>query len=284
MIPFNIYSFFVITILVGVFYAVFIEPNSIKINTVTVKSKELERCFEGLKVIHFSDLHTSKMGYREKKVLKRINGIAPDIVFFTGDFGRQTKSVTFPLGFFEKIKTNHGIWAVPGNTDYYPAGKNINRCHIDDLLHQEEKLPFRLVRDKAIKLNLTGSPFYLVGIDDPECPGDYSFPKDGVRVERVLRKAKERLPKLVLAHQPDVFDLSVKHGVDLVLCGHTHGGQLTLPFKLNFFDKSEYAKKYPKGLYRQGKTYLYTTSGIGTTRLPMRFGARPEINIIHFSG
>ncbi len=87
-------------------------------------------------------------------------------------------------------------------------------------------------------------------------------------------------PKILLAHSPEIFRKVKGRDIDLVLVGHTHGGQINIPFITNLFLPLKYDKKYKNGLFRVNSTYLYVNRGTGTTFLPIRFNSFPEIALI----
>jgi hypothetical protein len=87
----------------------------------------------------------------------------------------------------------------------------------------------------------------------------------------------------MLAHSPEIFRRIKSQNIDLVLTGHTHGGQVNIPFITNFFLPVKYGRKYKSGLFKEDSTYLYVNRGVGTTLLPFRFNAPPEITLIELN-
>ena len=252
-----------------VIYIFVVEPNWIQVTQLKVHDSQLAASLDGVKIIHITDLHLTRgIGFREKQLIKKVNELKPDIIFITGDFFDNTDQIEPTKELIKNLRARIGIWGVPGNTDHISMSAA-------DIVRALEPGGIRiLVNQSQTVYTKVGKRFWLIGADEPVYHHDqllealYGVPRDE--------------PRLLLVHSPDIFDQAVKEEVNLMLVGHTHGGQIGIPFLVEL---SEYANRtiYMKGLFKKGKTQMYVNRGIGTKTLPIRFLCRPEIAVIQVS-
>jgi predicted MPP superfamily phosphohydrolase len=249
-----------------------IGPGRIKIETIRLKLQRLAPAFSGIRIVQISDIHIG--GWMNAERLRRIVDLivaeTPDAAVITGDFllgsgfDDDSKSliqdlvnVLSPLA--ELIPTH----AVLGNHDYWT-----NANAIREML-QASKITD--LTNSVLTLTRGSARLHLCGVDDV-WDGD-------VRLQDVLDQLPADGAAILLAHEPDFADESAATGrFDLQISGHSHGGQVVIPFigppVLPYL-----GRKYPSGLYKVGKMFQYTNRGIGTGRLPIRFFCPPEITI-----
>lgn len=261
-------------------YAHFIEPymltteyeeyNEPLISVSAAGNTESYAYADGLKIALFADTHFSKYYTPEnfRDVIDRINSESPDIVFFLGDLVDEYDTYDGDIAEIERclseIHANIGKYAVYGNHDYgggmqfkYPDVMEAGGFKL--LINESEML-------EQYNLCILGIDDMLIGYGDPSAA--WSLDSDCCNI--------------VICHEPDVFDMISDCSIDLMFAGHTHGRQINL----KLFDKliqPSLGQKYIKGDFdfdNARRTSLYVTSGIGTTKLPLRFGTLPEINII----
>jgi predicted MPP superfamily phosphohydrolase len=198
-----------------------------------------------------------------------INNLKPDIIFFTGDLihkGYQHPNLSIPL--LQELKAPRGgKWAIIGNHDYSSKDKVIQvfqSSHFNVLDNTHDFIEFNQQR------------LYIAGIDDAL----YGNPNIGEAIDGLSGDDCV----LLLAHEPDIADESSTYPINAQFSGHSHGGQVRLPFYGPIFTPG-YAHKYVDGYYQVGKKKmpLYVNRGIGTTQLAIRFFCRPEITIFHLS-
>ncbi|HYF03402.1 MAG TPA: metallophosphoesterase [Patescibacteria group bacterium] len=222
-----------------------------------------------IKILQVSDLHLQYLGYTEKNLAKKINILKPDLICFTGDsIDKREHSIV--LDEFLKL-IDHKILkaAILGNWEYWgnveiPLLKEIYARHNCELLINESQ-----------RFIIQGRSISITGIDD-FIGGNSDFSK----AVSTLQKSDLHI---VLTHCPQHFNLicesSPKLPIDLVLSGHTHGGQITLlgiaPIK------PPGSGRFLKGWYHENDVPLYVSKGVGTSILPIRFGARAEIALFH---
>jgi len=256
-------------IILFAFYSLIVEPSfAIIVVAVKVKLKNLPEDFNGYRIVHLSDTHFGEfhLKLRDDLVLSKVKEIKPDLIVFTGDIVSSKRSVEEAIDFIKKLASIAKVIIVLGNWDYSSGASEI-------LLHKLCSLEnvTVLVNNYAV-VSRGKSSLYVVGVDDP-----YTRRSN-------LSKALENIPqnstKILLAHSPQIIGEATGK-VDLVLAGHTHGGQVVVPFVGPLFVPlpARY-KKYVHGLFLVNGTYMYVNRGLGTSILPIRFFAPPEIAVI----
>ena len=254
-------------ILLG-FWSFFVEPKIIKIEKASIEIRNLPPSFKGTKIAHLSDLHSKNFGEREREVLELLNQIKPDFIFLTGDFvDWRTQDLKSCQNFWKKLSENHPekIFGVLGNHDHHHPKFKIIR----NLLKESG---IEILENETKKIEKNGDFIYFIGVDDPHEGYD--------NIEKAMAGIETEIPKILLAHSPEIFRKVKEKSIDLVLVGHTHGGQINIPFITNLFMPLKYDKKYKSGFFEENSTLLYVNRGIGTTFLPIRFNASPEITLI----
>ena len=247
-------------------WAVFVEPNLLEVKKYKMPAKGLQ----GIKIVFLSDLHLAPShGKKLQKIVAAVNGQKPDIILLGGDYvkghkGSASMKASDIAAGLSHLKAKHGIYAVLGNHDGWYNAQSIEQ--------EFSKQNIRILKNKNIAVKIKeGTSFYLVGLEDY-----YTGKPDMVSA---LKETKN--PVMVLSHSPDVFP-DVPSSVDLTLAGHTHGGQVKLPFWGAILTSSIYGTKYAEGFIEQGGKKMIVTKGIGTSLLPLRFNCRPEIVVIEF--
>jgi len=255
-----------------------IVEKSIKINNI---NDELSK----LNIILISDIHSgpfmdvSKM----KEYVQIINSLNPDLVFIPGDLTNSRKEEISPfVNAFRDINAKYGTYATLGNHDYFD-----NSDYISDAVNSET--PFKLLRNKSQIIKIGNTEVGIIGIDDTRDSGNNSNPILKNYISDTIRQFEESysnnninsIPRILLCHKPYVFDDVSDQNFDLMLSGHTHGGQVVF-FKFGDFNLSfaSSVNKYISGLYVNNNKSLYVSRGIGTVGLPIRFNCPPEITKI----
>lgn len=252
-------------------YSYKIERFWYQIKEVRLKVRNLPSAFKDWKIVQFSDIHLGfHYGVEDlKHVIKMINSLKPDIIFFTGDLvqiGYNNPEVSIPL--LQELKAQWGgKWAIIGNHDFYTK---------DQITQVFGSAQFKMLRNTHDFIEYKQQKLYIAGIDDVM----YGEPNIGKAVEGL----DDDDCVLLLAHEPDIADESSNYPISAQFSGHSHGGQVRLPFYGPII-RQVLAKKYTDGLYHVGENNmpLYVNRGIGTTNLAIRFLCRPEITVFHLS-
>ena len=220
-----------------------------------------------LKIVVVSDLHIGAIVSNTKieRLVREINAIQPDLVLIVGDLVDHNPrfAIKDEVGKqFLKLHPPMGIYAVTGNHEYIGDAE----MSIEYL----SKFGIQYLRDTSVSVQ---NQIIIAGREDKQM--QYVTGKKRKPVSEILKGNSTDIPIILLDHQPVEYDKAVENGVDLMLSGHTHKGQM---WPMNFITKAVFENHY--GLYQKGKTWFYTSNGFGTWGPPIRVGNRPEIVLI----
>jgi len=245
-----------------------VEPNWIEVHHVRIHNAELARVLGDTRIVHISDIHlTQGIGFREKQLMKKVNALKPDLLFFTGDIVDDLSQLEAARKLFAGLNTELGFYGVPGNTDHIVLDSKT-------LKREMEPAGIEILANENRRIALkNGKWLWLIGVDDPK----YNYD----RLEKSFAGTPSHAPKIVLAHSPEIFDdlKNANEGSLLLLVGDTHGGQVGIPSLIRL---SKYANRTPymKGLFVSQNVQMVVNRGIGMKTLPIRFLCRPEITVI----
>jgi predicted MPP superfamily phosphohydrolase len=240
------------------------EANTLIIENIKIRLKRLPKNLEGFRLVHLSDIHHSPftdIGHISRAV-EISNQLKPDMFVLTGDYISHETAYIAPMAkVLGQLKSEFGTYACLGNHDHWT-----NAEMVTDLMRQEN---INILINEGFRFAARGASFWLAGVDD------YMVGKTDLR--SALRGSFPDEMKMLLAHNPIIVRRAARVEVDLVLSGHTHGGQI----KIRTEEKRILPRrKLKNGLYRRKDTQIYITRGIGTVVLPMRYGCPPEISLI----
>ena len=270
--------------LVIIFFIFFIyiykEINSLKTTYYIIKSDKIPSSFKGFKILQISDLHNKSFGENNKKLMKIIFDENPDIVVITGDIiNRRYYDDKAVIDFVKSITLKHIVYYITGNHEVWS-----NKYH--ELEPKLIQAGVKVLHNEHIKIHKESEFIYLIGIDDPgRGYYDNTEPKFTEKyLERALKNVNDDGYKILLAHRPEYFSFYVKNDIDLVLSGHTHGGQIRLPFIGSIFVHHQpLFSKLSKGEFNKENTKMIISGGLGTSRLPIRTFNIPEVVTITLS-
>jgi len=256
-------------------YAYHVEPTWLEINRFTLPVRGLAPGLRGLKIAHLTDFHCGNQipaGYLED-ALARTSAERPDAVALTGDFVHKGFShVGTAAKLVRQLKAPLGVFAVLGNHDYSVRNALGIRRHpelhraVGDALAAEG---VRVLRNEAVRIDRPGGGLIVAGVNDlwsRECDAGAT-----------LGASCPDTPRVVLAHNPQSVELFGDHRADLVLSGHTHGGQVNWP-GLGRVLLGKKAKLRAAGLYPHGSGHVYVNKGVGFG-WRFRFAVRPEVAV-----
>jgi predicted MPP superfamily phosphohydrolase len=238
----------------------------VEISRVEVKLADLDSAFEGLTVAQLSDLHLGLYTSADylRHCVEIVNALQPDLVALTGDYTYISRKYVEPVAdVLSELKPRIGSYAVLGNHDYYQgaghAVRALRRAKLNVLVDGHDRLDWR------------GGRLSIFGVDD-------LYYGDTNEV-RLLSQASPNEPRLLLAHNPDFIGRLIEKRlrVDLMMSGHTHGGQIRFPLVGAPHIDSRFGQRFARGLNQWEQIQIYTTRGIGMVGLPVRIACPPEI-------
>ncbi|MGV3464803.1 MAG: metallophosphoesterase [Heyndrickxia sp.] len=250
-------------------YSFFFERFWLDINKIQLAFPQLPAAFSGTKIVHFSDLHLGEFFDVDhlQKIVNHINSLKPDLICFTGDLVEdRTDILERSTTVLQQMHAPLGKIAIFGNHDYR-IGKQ------QDVANALIQSGFVFLQNNHTSINILGEKIFVAGTDD--------MFGGGSDIPKAIQGIPDNQFTILLAHEPDLADIAAQHPIHLQLSGHSHGGQIRVPFVGALFTPDG-AKKYIEGLIpvKNSNIKLYVNRGIGTTALPFRFHCRPELTVI----
>ncbi len=240
------------------------EANSLKIERITIDLKRLPKNLEGFRLVHLSDIHHSPFTdlAHITRAAEIANSLNPDMFVLTGDYVSHEPEYIEPMAeVLGKLESEFGTFACLGNHDHWTDGELVTESMRD--------AGIKVLINEGLRFTARDSSFWLAGVDD------YMVGKTDLRA--ALRGSFPDEMKMLLAHNPIIVRRAARLGVDLMLSGHTHGGQV----KIRDDEKRILPRrKLKNGLHRRKETQIYITRGIGTVVLPVRYQCPPEISLL----
>ncbi|MCQ4725063.1 metallophosphoesterase [Anaerotignum faecicola] len=251
------------------------ENTSLTTTYVTVSSESALNNISGLKIVHISDLHNAEFGHANSSLLEKISSENPDIIAVTGDIIDSRRTNTdIAVEFTSKACEIAPVYYVTGN----------HEARIPEYASFEAELinaGANVLRNNNILFEFNGVQINLIGADDP------SFSDRTESDEKILDNYLNSLSsdsgqyKILLSHRPELFETYVKNRMDIVLCGHAHGGQFRIPFIGGVIAPNQgFFPKYTSGVYTSGNTNMVVSRGLGNSIIPFRINNPPEIVVI----
>jgi uncharacterized protein len=254
--------------------SVLLEPNRPHLVRKGIRLRRWPEHLDGFNLALLSDFHYDPYFsiHPIRAAVGMVNALRPDLVVLTGDF----VSVPF-LGDHEKaadaaepcaqllreLQAPHGLWAVMGNHDSFTDPDRVTSAL--------RAVGIQVLVNQSVPIERNSGRFWLSGVDD--------VLGKTADLDKTLHVVPTGEATVLLAHEPDYADRVMRHPVDLQLSGHSHGGQVRLPFLPPIY-LPDLARKYVWGLYKIGELTLYTNAGIGTVQIPVRLNCPPEVTLI----
>ena len=260
-------------------YATWIEPFQVRLTRASLTSPKL-RGRRPLRLLHISDLHIERLTPREERLLRLVENLKPDLVVLTGDYlnlstvrdleaHEQARQLLINL----RARASCPFYAITGSPPVDLKGV------VPEIF---AGLDIEWLIDDVAELTIHDQHVHLAGL---RCTRERM--RDAPRLRRLLAGAPHDQLLLLLYHSPDLMPEAVELGVDLYLCGHTHGGQLRLPLYGALLTSSDFGKRYEMGRYEEAHTTMYVSRGLGMEGLGApraRFLSPPEIVLWTLSG
>ena len=253
---------------------------ALEINEFEIVSSRIPQGFEGFRIAQISDLHNAQFGERNFKLIELLAQTDPDIIVITGDLidSRQT-DIEIALEFARQI-----IKIAPV---YYVSGNHEARVReYEDLKMGLAEAGVVVLENQKVNITREGERVTLMGIDDPSFREDYLFGDAEAVTHQAITDLRNESDgyTILLSHRPELIDIYVDTGMDLVFSGHAHGGQFRLPFLGGLVAPNQgFFPKYDAGQFIDENTTMLVSRGVGNSIIPIRFNNRPEIVVAELS-
>ncbi|MGI6099418.1 MAG: metallophosphoesterase [Lentisphaerae bacterium] len=237
--------------------------HNIRVRRNTLAIRRLPDAFEGFTLLQMSDLHIDLDPSLVDSVAATIAGLQYDVCVITGDFRNSTigtwDEVVPPMKrLVEQIRAP--VYAVLGNHDFA------------DMVGPLEETGMRFLLNESAAVERDGTAIYLVGIDDPNLYATHDF-------DHALRSVPSDAIRILLTHSPVIYGEAAARGFAALLAGHTHGGQICLPWGGIVVRNDRSPRRFLRGAWRHGDLQGYTSSGTGSCGIPLRFNCPPEVTL-----
>ena len=272
---------------VGMLYGVARGGHRYQVRKTRLPLAKLPAAFEGLKIVHISDIHSGSFFSRAgvQKGVDLIMAQKPDVIFFTGDLVNNAATEIEPfIEIFKQVTAPMGVFSTLGNHDYgdyviweTPEAKTAN---LRRLMDNHARLGWDLLMDEHRWLERGGERIALLGVQN--WAGRGNFPKKG-NLAKAYAGTEASPVKILLSHDPSHWRVQVTEqykDIDLMLAGHTHGMQFGIESKFFRWSPVQYVYEQWAGLYTHASQHLYVNRGFGFIGYPGRFGIWPEITVI----
>jgi len=265
----------------GSAYATQVEPHWIEMTQLDIPLPGLPEELDGFTIVQLSDLHMGPHVAADhvRRGVALTNALEADLVILTGDFVYRSAEYSGACAReLASIRANHGVYAVLGNHDIWTDA--------DEVAGNLKRVGLVVLRNERQALMVAGTRLWLLGIDDTGYTGGFFSDFKAMWQEAhdalaiLLQGIPAAEPRLLLVHNPDFTEMLPQGRIDLILCGHTHGGQVRLPFIGAPLVPSCFGHKYVGGLVRRPGALVYVNRGLGLISPPVRFLCRPEITLL----
>ncbi|MBI3968153.1 MAG: metallophosphoesterase [Chloroflexi bacterium] len=267
-------------------YAVYVEPYRLVRRRRRLEVVGLPPALTGLTILHVSDFHLSHRDSRRISQIERALATEADLVALTGDFIANDDAIPVLIDLFRRVRSRYGAFGVLGNHDHrsipFSLGlakellirSGVPLARPNDVAHLMEAaaaVGITVLNNDHRSVTIRGESIYVLGVDDP-----YRHRPD---LERARRGVPAGAFELLLAHSPDIWPEACAAGIPLTLAGHTHGGQIRVPFYGPLTTRTRATLAQPAGLMRSGDCLLHVSTGLGAS-FPARFAVPPESTLL----
>jgi predicted MPP superfamily phosphohydrolase len=239
--------------------------SDLRLIRIEIELPKLPPAFDGMRLLHLSDLHVEFAGALAQRTIDLAQDLRPDMIALTGDFivSRVTPDLECFLEGIRRLNPPLGAWAIRGNHDIWHDS--------DAVIAAMERRGIPLLTNRGVTVEHDGARLHVVGVEHPWNPVE--------SWDTLLPECNGEC-RLVLSHTPDTLEHVATRGADLVLAGHTHGGQWRLPLVGSMIVPSNRGAEFDQGLFQRNRSVMWVTRGIGTVGVPLRINCPPEITLL----
>jgi predicted MPP superfamily phosphohydrolase len=259
-------------------WSALIEPNRLVVNEQQIKLPNFPKRLDGFKIVAIADIHGGSNAVDEEKIhylVTLANQQQPDLIVLLGDFVSQQYFNRAKLKMdsdvvaknINGLKAKYGVYAALGNHDWWNNGAKIRK--------ELEENGMKVIENDVSPIEVNGQTIWILGIPD-------FLTRQPIVLQMAMSGINKPGPIIAITHNPDVF-AELPSNITLTLAGHTHGGQVNIPFIGSPIVPSNYGQRYAAGHIVENGRHLFVTTGVGTSVLPFRFRVPPEIAVLTLS-
>lgn len=242
------------------------ENHHLTVTTYTYQSEKTDADLNGYRIVQISDLHNAEFGHDNRKLLKKISELEPDIIVITGDIVDSNHTdIKTSISFVKQAVLISDVYYVTGNHEYW-----LTKDEQAELFNGIEQTGAVILNNESINISVGESGFCLIGLDDNSLSNG--------TLDHLISEIDDDKLSVVLAHEPQYLSKYASTGCDLVLTGHAHGGQFILPFVGAIVAPDQgFFPEYTSGKHHEKETTMYISRGLGNSIIPVRLFNDPEI-------
>ncbi len=255
------------------FQTALVEPRQVEVTHQRIVLPKLPRAFNGFRILQLSDIHHSPFlsKWEIAQAVRHANGLQADLAVLTGDYISHSRD--YIRGCAEALgmlRAPHGVFAIMGNHDHWTDGEAMETSLIEQGI--------RVLNNENLRIERGSEYIQLLGVDD------VLVGRDDLQAAAIGTHAHET--RILLSHNPAIIREAARAGIDLVLSGHTHGGQINWRLLVGREDRKIYnwlrrpSRRLMRGHAQFGTTQVYVNRGLGTVVFPLRYGCPPEITLL----
>lgn len=242
------------------------ENHHLTVTTYTYQSEKTDADLNGYRIVQISDLHNAEFGHDNRKLLKKISELEPDIIVITGDIVDSNHTdIQTSVSFVKQAVLISDVYYVTGNHEYW-----LTKEEQAELFNGMAQAGAVILNNESVNISVGESGFCLIGLDDNSLSNG--------TLDHLISEIDDDKLSVVLAHEPQYFSKYASTGCDLVLTGHAHGGQFILPFVGAIVAPDQgFFPEYTSGEHQEKDTTMYISRGLGNSIIPVRLFNDPEI-------
>jgi uncharacterized protein len=267
----------ILVLIFGISVYFFWDNNQIATTEYGYSNSKIPAAFDGFTIAQVSDLHNKMFGENQEYILAKLRLVAPDIIVITGDIiDRRHYNLDAASSFVVGASKIAKVYYVTGNHEAWLDSFEITKTRLIEA-------GAIFMDDKEATITIENSSIKILGVSDPDfLTTTYDQGNDVTKMTQQLAKwSFDESFKILITHRPELFDLYAENNMDLVFAGHTHGGQIRIPFVGGVVAPDQgWFPKYTSGKYTQEASTMYVSRGLGNSIIPVRVNNRPEIVVV----
>ena len=250
------------------------QNTDVVINTINIEDDKIPSSFDGFVIVQVSDLHNTEFGKGSVHLLEKIRNQNPDIIVVTGDLiDRRRYNLEVAMNFISEALKIARVYYVNGNHEGWSN-------KYDEIIAALQKTAVINLSDDSVLLKKNGRSIKLLGLSDSSFYSEeysHTVNTDSM-VENLQKHCGSEYYEILLSHRPDLINIYSRYDVDLVFCGHAHGGQIRIPFVGGIIAPNQgFFPKYTSGMHLVKNTKMIVSRGLGNSLFPFRVFNRPEV-------